>query len=239
MAALPPSSGNPGGVVGQWGIYDMSGAPVLTASSVAGMEYARDWRVSNYPQEQGAFASYNKVKTPFTAKVTFLVGGDAGFRAAFLNQAEAAVASLNLVSVVTPEIQYASANLTHLGYRRTSKNGVTMLTVEIWCEEIIVISGTTSAPTASPNGANPTNNGITPPGQTLPDGQVDIEDISFPGDGGVTSNIAPPSGVSPSTDITTTSQQNSINYQYFNLTPPLSQNIEQPTTDAITFENPI
>jgi len=75
MAALPPSSGNPGGVVGQWGIYDMSGAPVLTASSVAGMEYARDWRVSNYPQEQGAFASYNKVKTPFTAKVTFLVGG--------------------------------------------------------------------------------------------------------------------------------------------------------------------
>ena len=41
----------------QWGIFAQSGAPVLVANSVFGIEYARDYRISDYPQEQGAFES--------------------------------------------------------------------------------------------------------------------------------------------------------------------------------------
>lgn len=154
MISSPIPNGTP-----RWGLYDQGGSPILVASSVYGVEYARDYRVSDYPQEQGAFASYNKVNTPFQAKITYLVGGSMEERAGFLAQAEAVVASLNLIAVVTPEIVYPSANPTHISYRRTARQGVTLLLVEIWCEEIRVISGVGLSNTRSLNGATPQQNG--------------------------------------------------------------------------------
>lgn len=123
----------------QWGIFDASGNPVLTVDAVASVEYARDYRISDYPQEQGAFESYNKVQVPFQAKVGFLLNQS---RVAFLNEIEAQLATLSLVSVVTPEVSYPSANLTHYGYRRVARNGVTMVLVEVWCEEVRVTAST-------------------------------------------------------------------------------------------------
>ena len=45
----------------QWGIFSQGGAPVLQADSVNSFDYERGYLVSDYPQEQGAFQSYNKV----------------------------------------------------------------------------------------------------------------------------------------------------------------------------------
>ncbi|MDE2426340.1 MAG: hypothetical protein KGO96_10590 [Elusimicrobia bacterium] len=122
----------------QWGIYDQSGNPVLTVDSVADIEYARDYVISDYPQEQGGFESFNKVQTPFIAKLGFLISTT---RQQFLSTIEAANASLQLVSVVTPEVTYPSGNITHYGFRRTQKNGVTMIRVEVWVEEVRIIAG--------------------------------------------------------------------------------------------------
>lgn len=152
----------------QWGIFNQSGSPILTVDSVNDVEYTRDYQISDYPQEQGAFQSYNKVQQPFRAKVGFLINQS---RFAFLNAVEAAVASLNLVSIITPEISYPSANLTHYGYRRTSRAGVTLILVEVWCEEIRIAgppqlgtAQTTSntpppGPPQTTNGATPTQSG--------------------------------------------------------------------------------
>jgi hypothetical protein len=122
-----------------WGIFDSSGKAILEVDSFADIDYARDYSVSDAPQEQGAWESYNKVQQPYQAKIGFLI---ARSRFAFLQSVEAAAASLQLVSVVTPEIAYPSANITHYGYKRTQVNGVTMIRVEVWLEEIRVTAGT-------------------------------------------------------------------------------------------------
>lgn len=145
----------------QWGIFSTAGAPILTVDSVASVEYARDYRISDYPQEQGAFFSYNKVQTPFQGKVGFLLNRS---RFSFLNQIESQLASLNFVTLVTPEITYPSANLTHYDFRRTSRNGVTMVLVTVWCEEVRVVT-TTALANAQGNNQQPTFMGGSPQAQ--------------------------------------------------------------------------
>ena len=61
---LPPSPLAP-----QWGIY-LDGEPVVDADSVVTFDYRQEWTVSDYPLEQGAFQSYDKVQTPFDVAVT-------------------------------------------------------------------------------------------------------------------------------------------------------------------------
>jgi hypothetical protein len=159
------------GVAGQsqWGIFGTDGTPILEADSVASLEYAQDFRISDYPQEAsattaGTFESYNKVQLPYQAKVGFLI---AQTRDEFLNSIGAQLASLTLVTVVSPEVRYANANLTHYGYRRTSKAGVTMILVEVWCEEVRITATTQlSNATQSQNGHKPQQGGTVQPDQT-------------------------------------------------------------------------
>lgn len=140
----------------QWGIFDDTGTPIIEADAVASIEYGRDYRISDYPQEEGAFASYNKVQLPYEAKVGFLIQET---RENFLNEIESLLASLDLISVVTPEVTYASANLTHYNYRRTQRNGVTMILVEVWCEEVRVTAARALSNAQSTNGQPTQQNG--------------------------------------------------------------------------------
>ena len=48
------------GLTQQWGIF-LDGFPVILADNVLTMGFGQDWRIASYTQEQGAFASYNKV----------------------------------------------------------------------------------------------------------------------------------------------------------------------------------
>lgn len=147
----------------QWGIYDGGGNPVLLASSTASVEYTRDWRISDYPQEQGAFGSYNKVQVPYQGIVTFWVGGSEGERAQFLAAAEPALASLDMAALVMPEISYVNANLTHYSFKREAHAGVTLLRVDVWVEEVRVIGVATFSATQSVNGASTTQQGTVQP----------------------------------------------------------------------------
>lgn len=193
------------GRTGRWGIYTRGGSPVLVANSVSAVEYQRDYRVSNYPQEDGAFASYNKVKTPFQAKVTFLIGTA---RVNFLQRAEAAVASLDLVSIITPEIVYPSANLTHYSYRRTSNDGVTLLTVEVWCEEIRIVDSGSLSKSQSTNAASPQSDGTVQPKeavvQTSQTSSATPADAKFVTPSGLQTGLGAPSGTDSTTSLNTT-----------------------------------
>lgn len=142
----------------QWGIFTPSGSTLLISNAVNNVDYARDYSVSDYPQEKGAFESYNKVQRPYHAKVGFLISSA---RREFLNNIEVAAASLDLVSVVTPEISYPSANITHYSFSRTSKGGVTLILVDVWLEEIrvanFVLSGNRSTNSQSGSGSSSTS----------------------------------------------------------------------------------
>lgn len=155
----------------QWGIFTSQGEPILAVDSVADIEYTRDYQISDYPQEEGAFASYNKVQQPYQAKLGFFINGA---RKDFLNTIEAAVKSLMFVVVVTPEIQYNNANLIHYGYRRTSRNGVSLIRVDIWCEEVRIVQGTVGTGSGEDTNAQQSTNAATPsssgPTQTDPSG---------------------------------------------------------------------
>ncbi len=152
----------------QWGIFDASGTPVVQPDSIFGFEYRVDFRVSDYPVEQGGFGTYDKVSLPYGVKIAMTKGGADADRAQFLNAIQAAVASLDLYTVVTPEISYASANVVHYDYARQSRAGATLLTVDVWLEEVRVTGTSQTSNTAVPSGADPAQGGTISPQKPSP-----------------------------------------------------------------------
>lgn len=147
----------------QWGIFDTSGNPVIVADSVLDVAFRQEYRISTAPQEQGAFVSYDKVQLPFDGRVTFAQSGEPGDRQAFLQQILTAAASLDLVSLVMPEITYLSVNIIHHDFRRTARAGVQLLAVDVWVQQVRVTGTAAYTNTQQPSGANPVNGGSVQP----------------------------------------------------------------------------
>lgn len=119
-----------------WGIFTPDGEPALTGDSTLAFEVDQDSSVTNYPIEDGGFESYNKVQVPFRVKFTFTKGGTTSDRANFLKKLDDLQASLDQFVGLTPEIAYPNLTIDHYDLRRSSKAGVTLLTVDVWCQEI-------------------------------------------------------------------------------------------------------
>jgi len=124
-----------------YGIYDSQGASeVLTGyTSVVGFGFQRDMSIPTHPIEQGGFASYNKVALPFGAKLRYTVNGDASGDQAiadFLTKIEKLTQDTNLYEVVTPEYSWPNVSITHHDHNRSSQNGYSMLTVDVWLQEV-------------------------------------------------------------------------------------------------------
>jgi hypothetical protein len=161
----------------EWGIFDQNGGAILTADSVFGFEYTREHRISDYPQEKGAFESYNKVRVPYQAKLTYTVAGSDANRAQFFETLETVVASLDLVTVVTPEVSYASANVYKHTYRREARSGAKIVKVDVWCEEVRIVSADVQSgqprdikttDSQSPSGVSTTQDGTVQPTPASP-----------------------------------------------------------------------
>lgn len=137
-----------------WGVFDANNVAVAIADSVRSIDYNSESRVSDYRQEQGAFQSYNKVQLPYAAGVSLTCGRDVTSRSAFLSALQFAKDSTNLYSIVTPEIVYLNANIVGLRYRRTDRDGATLLTVDLHIEEIRVDATAAFANTNTQNPAS-------------------------------------------------------------------------------------
>lgn len=193
----------------QWGLFDSSGKPAFKPIPAAGLsgivstvlqvlgaggqsvgeeEYSLDHRVSDAPQEQGSFVSYNKVSSPYAGRVTYLCGGTSSQRGAFLTAVKAAQQSLNLYSLVMPEITYQSCTIVHHSYRRTARNGITLIAVDVWVEEVRVTGTAAFTNTQAPSGAAMVNGGTVQP-QTPAPNQVPGPVITAPSAGGAVTDI--------------------------------------------------
>lgn len=148
-----------------WGVFDENNLPVAIADSVRAFDYTSESRVSDYPQEQGAFESYNKVQLPYAAGVSLTCGGNESRRSAFLTALQFAKDSTNLYHITTPEIVYLSANIVALRYRRTDRDGATLLTVDLHIEQIRV---TAAAAFGNTNTQNPASSDTLSQGQLQP-----------------------------------------------------------------------
>lgn len=123
---------------------------VPVAASTVEFDYSGESPISNYPQENGAFQSYNKVQLPFDVKLKLAVSGSGSERQAFFNILDAIRKSTSLVSVVSPEKVYASCNCKHVDYRRSGRSGVDLVVADVWFEEVRVIAASTFSNTKVP-----------------------------------------------------------------------------------------
>ncbi|WP_156965855.1 phage baseplate protein [Paraburkholderia bannensis] len=142
-----------------WGVFDDTGLPVAIADTTLMLEYMADSRVANYPQEQGAFGSYNKVQVPYRGTVSLVCGRTVADREAFLAAIDAAKQSTDLYTIATPDATYADANIVAYDYRRTTKNGAALLIVNLHIEEIRQTGTAAFANTQNPASADPVNQG--------------------------------------------------------------------------------
>lgn len=145
-------------VAPQWYLA-FNGGIILRPDSVVGIDYKKEFAVAMYPVEQGQFESYNKVRLPYFLRVVMTKGGAVSDRAGFLKTLEEAAKTLQILDFVTPECTYFSCTVQQVSYRRTSTNGVELLTVEVSLQEIRVTASSVTSNTATPQGASQVNGG--------------------------------------------------------------------------------
>lgn len=148
----------------QWGIFNQDGSIAIQPDSMISLDFKREWKIPNYPQEQGSFQSYNKVAMPSDTRIRLSKGGPAAVREAFLAQVSAAAASLNLYNVTMPEgTHILNVNFTSFAISRKSSSGVGMILIDLELEEIRVAPSAAFTNTAAPSGADATNTGTVQP----------------------------------------------------------------------------
>lgn len=133
-------------------IAGLIGAPNIlpVAASTVDFQFKQDWPISNYPQEEGAFQSYDKVTLPFDVKVRLASGGSVANRQAFLQTCLGIANSLALFDIVTPEIVFSSVNCTHIDWDRNAQRGVSLIALDLWFQQIPVQAAATFSNTQQP-----------------------------------------------------------------------------------------
>lgn len=163
-----------------WGIFDATGAQVLTAAHVRAVEFESAHVISDAPQEDGAFVSYNKVATPRRFLLEMLCdgsqtgsggldslvsqyspiaawgnmtgGGARMVRASFLATLAAMEDDTATYAVHTPEYSLASVNVVGHRYRRETRGGITLLVVQVMVVEVRCTATQSYATTATAAG---------------------------------------------------------------------------------------
>lgn len=126
----------------KWGLYSQ-GEPVILADNVIEIEYKQNWAIADYQMEEGAFESYDKVSNPFEIALAFSCGGSIDQRQQFLDSIKNIAGDLNLYDVYTPEENYLNVNISHYDYKRTATNGMGLIVVNIYVQQIRI---TTTSP---------------------------------------------------------------------------------------------
>jgi hypothetical protein len=153
---------------GQWGLFtpgtpQQPSALAFAFDSIVRIDYQHEWNLPTYPQEQGAFANYNKVQLPSNPKFRCTKGGANWDRSNFLTQVESAAASLTLFNFIGPDFFYTSVNIKLLRYARTGQEGKGLLSLDIELLEIRESVTPQFSNTAAPSGQNPANGGAVTP----------------------------------------------------------------------------
>ena len=165
-----------------WGIY-LNGAAVITADTITDFAWRKEWVVSDYHVERGAFESYDKVETPHETVIRFAAGGTADNRQALLSAIATIAPNLALYDIVTPEITYTNCNIHRIDYQRQPTRGLGLLQVNVGFVEIRQSVSEAGAPlsaanVAMPSGASAVNGGTVQPQALTPTEQLAAGEIA-------------------------------------------------------------
>lgn len=127
---------------------------VIVPDSVYAFENRNEFKVSDFPVQRGAFASYNKVSSPFEVTVRLIKSSTLEGRARFLQQVDSVLNTLDLYDVVTPERIYQNVNMTRYEVTRRSSQGAYFLAeVDVFFRQIIQVTAQYSASAAATRNA--------------------------------------------------------------------------------------
>ena len=122
-----------------WGVYTLDNEPVFDIDSCVDFKFADQAKTSDFPVEEGGFASYNKVIEPFQPRVKLAVHGDVRI-SNLLTQLYIIVRSTNVYNVYTPSFTYLNVTLDKYDYSRTAKDGQHFVQVELTLKQINQVS---------------------------------------------------------------------------------------------------
>lgn len=109
----------------------------LTPDNFISIDYTASQNISNYPIEQGQFATYNKINNPNQATLKVSVGGSESRKNDFLNDVEKMARSFDYFEVVAPSGTYKNLTVDRYEYRREVSGGLGVLVVTIHFVEIM------------------------------------------------------------------------------------------------------
>lgn len=99
-------------------------------------DYRNESQVPSQPVEEGGFAVFNKIATPYTVSVKLAKTGAPDALTAFLADVEALEGSLDLYAVTTPERVFTNMNVVAVRYARQASSGADRVVVELGLQEI-------------------------------------------------------------------------------------------------------
>lgn len=118
-----------------WGVFDLQGNEVFDVDSVVDLNFTNRSKVSTFPVEDGAFASFNKVSDPYAVKLRLAVGGAARIEI-FMTALAQEIAQANLYNVVTPRNTYLNMTLECYDFSQAAENGMNLLVAELTFQQV-------------------------------------------------------------------------------------------------------
>jgi len=158
----------------QWGIYNAANQLAVTPDNIINFDNRNEWDTSDFPVEEGSFASYNKVTLPFENSVRLTKGGSLSDRQAMLDQISTIAGDTNLYTIVTPEKSYQNCNILRYEVTRRAQSGAYYLQeVDIYFRQILQVNAQYStATTSTANAQNPAALPTVNQGNVQPQSQV-------------------------------------------------------------------
>jgi hypothetical protein len=150
-----------------WGLFK-GGTLVAEPTTLAEIGMRGEARISDFPVERGSFASYNKVQQPDVHRILMIKSGTLAERMAFLAAIDQAKKSLDLYTILTPDVSYTDVNIETYEYRRTSSDGAGMLKVDLTIREVRQVTLQYTTTNNASDVKNPASATPVPTGKTQP-----------------------------------------------------------------------
>lgn len=161
-----------------WGIVDSSGNSIFPSGGGPDSYYSvgddKAFNIPNYPVDSGGFESYNKAEKPANVRLVVMKMGAAADLQAFRQVIRTYLASVELLTIMTPGWTFRRYNMTEAAVERGPEKGAGLLQMTLTFTEVRTDATTafTSSATASPSGADTVSIGAvqtsTPTGAQTP-----------------------------------------------------------------------
>jgi hypothetical protein len=129
-------------VKGIWDIYDSQNRPIASFDTFLDYEASQESKVLTMPVENGGFAGYNKVASPYAVTVRLARSGSPNVLAQFIAALEKFANSTDLVTVMTPHKVYTNANIESFNHVMKREAGISSLVAELFLVEVRQVSPT-------------------------------------------------------------------------------------------------